>query len=88
MLISGACSEISVSDLQSNTRYAAGYHPLDRNIIRLWEIVNEMNETDRGLFIKFVTSCERPPSLGFSALNPPFTIQVLSLDYCDIYIPF
>jgi ubiquitin-protein ligase E3 C len=76
VLISGACSEISTEDLQSNSRYAAGYHPLDRNIIRLWEVVKEMNEADRALFVKFVTSCERPPSLGFGALNPPFTIQV------------
>jgi hypothetical protein len=77
VLISGACVEISIDDLSANTRYAAGYHPLDRTIARLWEVVREMSEADRGLFIKFVTSCERPPSLGFGALNPPFTIQVL-----------
>lgn len=75
MLISGVSSEISVDDLKENTRYAAGYHALDANIRRLWEVISEMNEIDRGLLIKFVTSCERPPSLGFGALNPPFTIQ-------------
>ena len=34
-----------------------------------------MSPQERGLVLKFVTSCERPPSLGFAALDPKFTIQ-------------
>ena len=34
-----------------------------------------MTSQERGLFLKFVTSCERPPSLGFGSLDPKFTIQ-------------
>ena len=34
-----------------------------------------MTPQERGLLLKFVTSCERPPSLGFAALDPKFTIQ-------------
>lgn len=76
VLISGAVSEISVDDLKANTRYTAGYHSMDRNISRLWSVVSAMSEADRSLLVKFVTSCERPPSLGFGDLSPPFTIQV------------
>lgn len=88
VLISGISTEISIDDLQSNTRYAAGYHSLDRNIVRFWEIVGEMSDADRSLLLKFVTSCERPPSLGFSALNPQFTIQVLYyiILFCSILL--
>ncbi|CAE7696923.1 unnamed protein product, partial [Symbiodinium microadriaticum] len=75
VLISGAVSEISVEELRAHTHYAAGYHSMDRNIVRLWSVVSEMSEADRALLVKFVTSCERPPSLGFGDLNPPFTIQ-------------
>ncbi len=66
-----------VADLKDNCRYAAGYHSLDKRIGWFWEILAEFEEAERALLVKFVTSCERPPSLGFSALNPPFTIQVL-----------
>lgn len=75
ILISGSSGGFSVADLQQNTRYAGGYTSLDRNISRFWTIVNELDERDQALLLKFVTSCERPPSLGFSALQPPFTIQ-------------
>eukprot|EP00602_Paraphysomonas_sp_CaronLab_P006417 CAMPEP_0185031244 /NCGR_PEP_ID=MMETSP1103-20130426/18610_1 /TAXON_ID=36769 /ORGANISM="Paraphysomonas bandaiensis, Strain Caron Lab Isolate" /LENGTH=1024 /DNA_ID=CAMNT_0027566705 /DNA_START=286 /DNA_END=3360 /DNA_ORIENTATION=- len=75
VLISGATAEISVADLKAHTRYTAGYHSMDRHIQRLWAVIESMSEADRALLVKFVTSCERPPSLGFGDLNPPFTIQ-------------
>jgi len=75
VLISGAASEISIADLKSNTRYAGGYSILDRNITRFWAIVEAFDEEDRARLLRFVTSCERPPSLGFAALAPPFCIQ-------------
>lgn len=75
ILISGANSGISVDDFKRYTGYAGGYSSLDRHMSRFWAIVEGMNEQDRGLLLKFVTACERPPSLGFAALQPPFTIQ-------------
>ena len=75
ILISGSSSGISVDDLKQNTRYAGGYTTLDRNISRFWAVMGELDERDLALVLKFVTSCERPPSLGFSSLQPPFTIQ-------------
>lgn len=77
LLISGLVTGISVLDLQNHCRYAAGYSGGHKVIRWFWEVVEEMSPADRALVVKFVTSCERPPSLGFSSLNPPFTIQRL-----------
>ena len=76
VLISGSQSGLSVSDLKCHTRYAGGYLSVDRHISRFWSIVEkELSVEDQGLLLKFVTACERPPSLGFAGLQPPFTIQ-------------
>jgi hypothetical protein len=65
-----------VEDLKKNTRYTGGYYFADTNITRFWNIFeNEFSNDEKALLLKFVTSCERPPSLGFSSLSPPFTIQ-------------
>jgi ubiquitin-protein ligase E3 C len=74
ILISGSHNGVSLEDLQANTRYS-GYTSGDSRISNFWAILQEMDARDRGLLIRFVTSCERPPSLGFSALHPKFTIQ-------------
>lgn len=75
ILISGAMSSISIDDLYANCLYAGGYHSLDRTILRFWNVLRSMTELELSLLIKFVTSCTRPPSLGFKALRPSFTIQ-------------
>ena len=75
ILISGATSGIDVEDLRNNTRYIGGYTMLDRQISNFWNIVVEMSDEDKAKLVKFVTSCERPPSLGFADLHPPFSIQ-------------
>ena len=74
ILISGASTGINVDDLKSHCRYN-GYSGLERTIINFWAVFDAMSERDRALLVKFVTSCERPPSLGFSSLDPPFSIQ-------------
>ena len=74
VLISGASTGINLNDLRSNCRYN-GYTGLDRTILNFWAVLEAMSERDRALLVKFVTSCERPPSLGFSSLDPPFSIQ-------------
>lgn len=75
ILISGSQAGVDSTDLQRNCRYAGGYVAIDRYITRFWAIFEEMSPEDKALLVKFVTSCERPPSLGFAALQPPFTIQ-------------
>ena len=39
---------------------------------------------DRALFLKFVTSCSKPPLLGFAHLQPTFTIQCVAADGSDV----
>lgn len=76
VLISGASDgKIDVSDMKSNSKYTGGYSQLDRNIVRFWSVVSSLTPKQQADLLRFVTSCERPPPLGFSSMNPPFTIQ-------------
>ena len=72
-------------------RYSGGFHAGHRVIVWLWDILkNEFSENERSLFLKvvfshlsvllnfllqFVTSCSKPPLLGFSHLEPTFSIR-------------
>lgn len=76
VLISGPSGgKIDVSDLKANVRYAGGYSSFDRNISRFWNVVSSLDNKQQADLLRFVTSCERPPPLGFASMNPPFTIQ-------------
>ncbi|XP_033636657.1 ubiquitin-protein ligase E3C-like [Asterias rubens] len=75
VLISGASVPIDVDDLKRNTNYSGGYtvdHPLIENF---WKVVDAMDDNQKRGLLKFVTSCSRPPLLGFKELYPPFCIQ-------------
>ncbi|XP_022110390.1 ubiquitin-protein ligase E3C-like [Acanthaster planci] len=75
VLISGALVPIDVDDLKRNTKYSGGYtedHPLIENF---WKVVSVMDNNQKRALLKFVTSCSRPPLLGFKELYPPFCIQ-------------
>merc|ERR1712070_847173 len=63
----------------NNTKYASGYHPSQPYVQKFWQIITEMSPEDQGFFLKFVTSCERQPLLGFSKMYPPFCIQQVIL---------
>jgi ubiquitin-protein ligase E3 C len=76
VLISGAYDGvIDIDDLKSNTVYVGTLSDLDPVIHRFWKVVRNMTQTQLCFLLKFVTSCERPPSLGFASLEPRFTIQ-------------
>ncbi|KAJ1444023.1 hypothetical protein B484DRAFT_389131, partial [Ochromonadaceae sp. CCMP2298] len=74
ILLSGSQLGLSLEDLKTHTRYS-GYLPLDPQISRFWSVLASLEAADQALLLRFVTSCERPPSLGFAGLSPPFTIQ-------------
>ena len=79
VLISGpADGMIDVLDMKANTHYVGGYHSLDRHISRFWKVVSSLDKKQQAHLLRFVTSCERPPPLGFASMNPPFTIQRVS----------
>ena len=74
-LISGAEHEINIEDLKTNTNYSGGFGPDHPTILAFWQVVRAFTEEDKKSLLKFVTSCSRPPLLGFKDLDPPFCIQ-------------
>ncbi|EDV23245.1 uncharacterized protein TRIADDRAFT_28070 [Trichoplax adhaerens] len=81
LLIAGENTTISILDLKKYTKYLGGYHSKHRVIQWLWDILkNDFGEEDRCKFLKFVTSCSKPPLQGFSNLQPPFTIRYVEAE--------
>eukprot|EP00966_Prymnesium_polylepis_P015379 355804-Prymnesium_polylepis.1 len=79
-LIGGDDVAVDVADLKKHTRYAGGFNELSPTVRDLWAVLGDFSREDRGLFLKFVTSCSKPPLLGFQHLQPQFTIQCVSAD--------
>jgi ubiquitin-protein ligase E3 C len=76
VLISGSSDgKLDVTDMRANTRYVGGFTGIDRTVNRFWNVVSSLNGKQQSDLLRFVTSCERPPPLGFGSMNPPFTIQ-------------
>ena len=61
-------------------RYAGGYHELSPTVRDLWAVLADFSRDDRAAFLKFVTSCSKPPLLGFAHLHPAFTVQCVASD--------
>lgn len=84
-LVGGDSGDIDVEDLRRNTIYGGLYvigddlqeHP---TICIFWEVMREMSNEERRKVIQFVTSTPRAPLLGFSHLNPKFSIRDSSRD--------
>jgi ubiquitin-protein ligase E3 C len=79
-LIGGDASEIDVEDLRRNTQYGGVYQigddGLEHPTVQLfWRVLKELDDTDRRKVLKYVTSTPRAPLLGFSQLNPRFSIR-------------
>ncbi|CAB4065040.1 unnamed protein product [Lepeophtheirus salmonis] len=75
LVISGAETEIDVSDLRNHTNYTGGYAVDHPTVVIFWNVVESMTETQKRHLLKFVTSCSRPPLLGFKELDPPFCVH-------------
>lgn len=79
-LIGGDSSEIDVDDLRRNTIYSGVYEigddGLEHPTIQIfWEVMKKLGDSDRRKVLKYVTSTPRGPLLGFSQLNPRFSIR-------------
>ncbi|CAH3047243.1 unnamed protein product [Porites evermanni] len=75
VLISGALIPVDLEDLRRNTNYSGGFtgdHPC---VHSFWRVVDQFTDTQKRQLLKFVTSCSRPPLLGFKDLEPPFCIH-------------
>ncbi|KAI6183743.1 HECT-type E3 ubiquitin transferase [Aphelenchoides bicaudatus] len=84
-VISGQTSDIDLQDLKKHTQYYGGFHSNHRVIRWLWSILEkDFTAEERHMFLKFATSCSRPPLLGFAYLEPAFSIRcVESSDEMD-----
>ena len=79
-LISGDTAPIDLVDLRKNTKYFGGFHNSHRVICWLWDILErDFSPEEHRLFLKFVTSCSKPPLLGFANLEPPFSIRCVEV---------
>lgn len=84
-LVSGDRGDIDVADLRRNTLYGGVYTIGDDNeehptIKLFWEVMEKMTNEQRQNVLRFVTSTPRAPLLGFSHLNPRFSIRDSSED--------
>ncbi|KAK5136090.1 hypothetical protein LTR08_004140 [Meristemomyces frigidus] len=79
-LIGGAAAEINITDMRRNTQYGGTYvigddgqeHP---SVQLFWHVMANLPDVQRRKVVKFVTSTPRGPLLGFSQLNPRFSIR-------------
>lgn len=84
-LVSGETGDIDVEDLRRNTLYGGVYTIGDDNqehptVQLFWKVMHEMTNEERQKVLRFVTSTPRAPLLGFSHLNPRFSIRDSSED--------
>ena len=79
-LISGSSISIDIQDWRIHTTYAGGddqgrfsdTHPY---IEEFWNILSSWDNTKHSSLLKFITSCSRPPLLGFKEVYPPIAIH-------------
>uniref|UniRef100_A0A8B9HWV1 HECT-type E3 ubiquitin transferase n=1 Tax=Astyanax mexicanus TaxID=7994 RepID=A0A8B9HWV1_ASTMX len=75
VLISGAHVPICLDDLKKFTNYSGGYSATHPVIKIFWDVVENFSDDEKRKLLKFVTSCSRPPLLGFKELYPAFCIH-------------
>jgi ubiquitin-protein ligase E3 C len=75
VIVGGDTQEIDLSDLKAHTVYGGEFTADHPTVNLFWKILNTFTDTQKKMLLKFVTSCSRPPLLGFKELNPQFCIQ-------------
>lgn len=80
LIISGNKSPIDVDDMREHTVYSGGYSAQHPTIVMFWNVVKSFDNLQKSLLLRFVTSCSRPPLLGFKELYPPLCIQLVESD--------
>jgi ubiquitin-protein ligase E3 C len=84
-LVGGAEGKpIDVDELKTHT-VLGGYMDHDKTVVVFWEVMKEMKEADKRKVLKFVTSVERPPLLGFKELYPKFSLRKAGSDNSRVF---
>ncbi|KAI9917016.1 hypothetical protein PsorP6_017032 [Peronosclerospora sorghi] len=87
VLIAGKSGALDVEDLKAHARYAGGYYALEKRVVWLWQALVSFSPSEQAAFLRFTTSCQRAPSLGFASLTPPFCVQRVSIRGNDELLP-
>jgi len=78
ILISGAEIPIDLEDLKKHCKYGGEFSPEHPSIVAFWEALEGFDDLQRRQLLKFVTSCSRPPLLGFKVgIEAHFTLFYL-----------
>ncbi|WVQ75926.1 hypothetical protein IAR50_005561 [Cryptococcus sp. DSM 104548] len=72
-LIGGEETPIDLKDLRAHC-HVDGF-PNDTTPALFWKVVEKFTEEQKRDLLRFVTSCSRPPLLGFSQLYPTFAVK-------------
>ncbi|GMK53858.1 hypothetical protein CspeluHIS016_0104440 [Cutaneotrichosporon spelunceum] len=72
-LLGGEEAPIDLLDLRKHTT-VSGFDD-ERTPAMFWRVVDSFSEDQKRQLLTFVTSCSRPPLLGFAHLNPPFGVR-------------
>jgi len=80
ILIGGANTPIDIADLQQHTNYGGLFDANHPTIVSFWKVVDSFDQDQRKSLLRFVTSCSRPPLLGFRELVPNFCIRDAGID--------
>lgn len=75
ILLGGVNAPVDVQDLRAHTQYGGLYDNDESTIQTFWKVLEDFDQEQRRLFLRFVTSCSRPPLLGFRQLSPLFAIR-------------
>ncbi len=77
-IISGNSTTLDLIDLKTHTRYL-NCSAYDSHINFFWKSLQEMTSENQLRFLKFCTSCSRPPITGFDGLVPNFTVELIQV---------
>ncbi|KIK81041.1 hypothetical protein PAXRUDRAFT_833139 [Paxillus rubicundulus Ve08.2h10] len=75
ILLGGVNAPVDLKDLRQHTHYGGLYDDNEPTIQVFWKVMEGLDQEQRRAFLRFVTSCSRPPLLGFKQLNPNFAIR-------------
>ncbi|KAH8832744.1 HECT-domain-containing protein [Flagelloscypha sp. PMI_526] len=75
VLLGGVNAPVDIDDLRNNTVYGGLYDDQHETIVAFWNVVESFDQEKRSQLLRFVTSCSRPPLLGFKELQPNFAIR-------------
>ena len=75
LVLGGSDAPLDVDDWAAHANYSGGFHAEHPTIVWFWQALREFDAPSRAATLKFISSCSRPPLLGFKYLQPMFCIH-------------